>query len=315
MGMDSLRARLAEPIIMPTATTVLVYAVLANPARTARTRRLGTRGGVNRPGYWVVMSDSDERPRLEINWAQSAGAALAAVSSAVLLSTFGVAGTLIGAAVGSLVITVGGAIYSYSIRATKQRVATAQAVAAARIGLAQARVRDASQEAAGRSTRAAGDAVEELAEAEMDLDRARSELADEREEVEERLDWRRVLGRLPWKRIALGATATFVAAMLVILTFELVTGRAVSSYTGGSDPDRRISIPGVGWGGNSTPDQPGEPQPGSPADDEDAPRPGDDEPDEADESEPTVEPTDPASSDPTAPEPTEAPTSEASPSS
>jgi hypothetical protein len=35
---------------------------------------------------------------------------------------------------------------------------------------------------------------------------------------------------------------------MVIVAFELVTGRAVSSYTGGSDPDRRTSIPFLGSG-------------------------------------------------------------------
>lgn len=261
------------------------------------------------------MSETDERPRLEINWVQSTGGALAAVSSAVLLSTFGVAGTLIGAAIGSLVITVGGAIYSYSIRATRQKVATAQTVAAARIGLAQARVREASAEVAEGTPRATDDAAEDLAEAEVDLDHAQAVLEDEPEEADEGIDWRNVLAGLPWKRIAAGATAFFVTAMLVILAFELLTGRAVSSYTGGSDPDRRTSIPGIGGGGDSAPEQPGEQQPEAPAGEEDV-LPPEDEPDEA---EPTVEPTEPAPSEPVvtepepAPEPTVAPTTETSP--
>ncbi|MBD8869660.1 serine/threonine-protein kinase [Nocardioides donggukensis] len=258
------------------------------------------------------MSDSDERPRLEINWVQSAGGALAAVSSAVLLSTFGVAGTLIGAAVGSLVITVGGAVYTYSIKATRQRVATAQTVAAARIGLAQARVREASEEMAEGRPRSADDAAEDLAEAEVDLGRARSALAGGLREADERSDWRRVLRGLPWKRIAAVATAIFVAAMLVILAFELVTGRAVSSYTGGSDPDRRTSIPGLGGGGGSTSDQPGD-QPGAPSDEESGLPPQED-PDDAEPSaEPTDEPADPAPSESVDPEPTEVPTPQTSP--
>ncbi len=44
----------------------------------------------------------------------------------------------------------------------------------------------------------------------------------------------------------------FVVAMLVILTFELVTGRAVSSYTRGSDSGTRTSIPGLGHHKSST---------------------------------------------------------------
>ncbi len=256
------------------------------------------------------MSDTDERPRLEINWVQSTGGALAAVSSAVLLSTFGVAGTLIGAALGSLVITVGGAVYSYSIRATRQRVAMAQTVAAARIGLAQARVREASDEVAEGRARAADDAVEGLAEAEVDLDRARAALRDGPEAADPRLDWRSVLGALPWKRLAAGATAIFVAAMLAILAFELVTGRAVSSFTGGSDPDRRTSIPGLSGGGDSTKEQPQDEQSGDPSDDA---SPTEDVTDEVDPTvdptvEPTVEPTDPIPSEPVPTEPTVVPT-------
>ncbi len=257
------------------------------------------------------MTDSDERPRLEINWAQSAGGALAAVSSAVLLSTFGVAGTLIGAAIGSLVITVGGAIYSYSIRTTRQRVATAQTLAAARIGLAQARVRRASEEVAKRPRRAA-DAAENLAEAEGDLDRAQAVLEDEAEDSV-RLTWRQLLRGLPWKRIAVIATALFVAAMLVILVFELITGRAVSSYTGGSDPDRRTSIPGFSGEGDSTPAPTEQTQ--TPTEDV-SPSEG-----ASDQVEPTVDPTatptddltDPVPSESLTAEPTVVPTTGASP--
>ncbi|GAB2753027.1 hypothetical protein [Nocardioides pakistanensis] len=172
---------------------------------------------------------TDEKPRLEINWVQSAAGALAAVTSAVLLSTVGVAGTLIGAALGSLAATIGSAVYSHYLRATKERVAAAQTVAAVRIGLAQSRVREAP------------------AEAERELERAQEvlEAADPDPAPE---GWRVALAGLPWKRIALVSVGVFVAAMAVIVAFELVAGRAVSSYTGGSDADRRTSIPGVGGG-------------------------------------------------------------------
>lgn len=44
---------------------------------------------------------------IEVNWVQALAGSLAAMSSAVLLSTVGVAGTIIGAAIGSVVATVG----------------------------------------------------------------------------------------------------------------------------------------------------------------------------------------------------------------
>jgi hypothetical protein len=94
----------------------------------------------------------------------------------------------------------------------------------------------------------------ELADAEQQLGEAREELADGGENgasTEGPGGWRRMLAALPWKRIAVAATAVFAVAMLIILTFELVTGRAVSSYTGGSDADRRTSIPGLAGGGTA----------------------------------------------------------------
>ena len=218
-----------------------------------------------------MSEDAPRRP--QVNWVQSLAASLAAVTSAVLLSTVGVAGTLIGAALGSLALTIGNAVYSHYIETTKERVAAAHAAAASRVARAQARVRYASRKAGGVG------ATQELAQANRDLEDARDELGDAQPgegegdagawdgsdgpvgpddqdgpgeaaaESAVRPRWRELLSGLPWKRIAILASATFVVAMLVILAFELATGRAVSSYTGGSDPDRRTSIPGLGGGG------------------------------------------------------------------
>jgi hypothetical protein len=188
----------------------------------------------------------DDRPRIELNWVQALAAPLAAVTSAVLLSTFGVAGTLIGAALGSLALTVGNAVYSYSIKATRHRVAAAQTVAAARIGLAQSRVDEMSAEGGA----AADTTAHELAETREDLDRAQAVL-DDADPDPAPGGWRGMLVALPWKRIVLLSTAVFVTAMLMILAFELTTGRALSSYTGSDD--RRTSIPG--WGDRSETEQ------------------------------------------------------------
>ncbi len=201
------------------------------------------------------MGEGDKR--FELNWVQSLAGALAAVTSAVLLSTVGVAGTLIGAALGSLAATVGSAVYSYYIRATQDRVATAGTVAVTRIGHGRSRGPSSPDEPA------AGAAVtdEEVTAAGENLHPARAALEDAKNPPA--AGFTTVLAGLPWKRIAVVATGLFVAAMLVILAFELVTGRAVSSYTGGSDSDRRTSIPGLG-GGRGQDDPAGEqddPQP------------------------------------------------------
>ena len=60
--------------------------------------------------------ESDEPSGLGLSLPQVAGSALAAVSAAVAASWLGVAGTIIGAALGSVVGTVGSAIYAQSLR-------------------------------------------------------------------------------------------------------------------------------------------------------------------------------------------------------
>ena len=201
------------------------------------------------------MGESDRR--FELNWVQSLAGALAAVTSAVLLSTVGVPRTLICAALGSLAATVVSAVYSYYIRATQDRVATAGTVAVSRMGRDRSRAHQASDDPAA----GASGTDEEAVAAGEDLYPAPAALEDAKDPRAGSLTT--VLAGLPWKRIAVVATGLFVAAMVVILAFELVTGRAVSSYTGGSDSDRRTSIPGLGGGRDQD----------DPAGDQDGPQP------------------------------------------
>lgn len=63
-----------------------------------------------------------ERKALQLSVAQILAGALASVSAAVVASVFGVAGTLIGAALTSVVATVGGAVYAHSIERAHERV-------------------------------------------------------------------------------------------------------------------------------------------------------------------------------------------------
>lgn len=256
---------------------------------------------------------TEEKPRIEFNWIQASAGSLAAVTSAVLLSTVGVAGTLIGAALGSLALTTGNAVYSYYIRVTKARMAKAQMAAALRIGMAQNRVRDASVDVSSDGPVPDPDQVaDELAAVDQHLDRAQAVL-EQGDPDEASPGWRSILADLPWKRILLFSTGIFVAAMALILAFELATGRAVSSYTGGSDPDRRTSIPGLGGGtADNTDDVPREDTPTEPteqSDEEDLLVP------EEDLAEPTPTPTEesaPAEPTPT-PEAEATPTPEAEP--
>ena len=167
-------------------------------------------------------------PKLEIDWIKTAAGAFAAVSSAVLLSTLGAAGTIIGAALGSVIVTVGGAFYAQGLASSQQRLARIQSAATRKVRVAQADVR--------RAARAPGDgeAVDEhLAHAAEHLDDVRDDL-DTLVDEAAAPGWRERFSALPWKRIALGAVALFAAALLAITVFELAAGRSVSSFTGGT---------------------------------------------------------------------------------
>lgn len=71
------------------------------------------------------MTEENPAPpprRLELSSTQVMGSALAAVSAAFFASWLGTAGTLIGAAVGSIVATVGSATYTWWLRRTSEAV-------------------------------------------------------------------------------------------------------------------------------------------------------------------------------------------------
>ncbi len=72
----------------------------------------------------VDVPDDEEEPkeRLHISLSQMAASSLAAVSAAVLCSLFGVAGTVIGTAVASVLFTIGSALYVHTLRRTKARL-------------------------------------------------------------------------------------------------------------------------------------------------------------------------------------------------
>ena len=164
----------------------------------------------------VSEESQESRQRLEINPVQVAASALAAVTSAILLSTLGTAGTIIGAALGSLIATAGAAIYSYSLRVGRESVAAAQAAAIAKV-----------------NRRRTGGSTRQIEVQARPMDQGRPPL-------------REMLSRLPWKWIAMVAGAIFVVTMLVIVGFELLTGRSVSTYTGGSDGNGHHTSLGFG---------------------------------------------------------------------
>src|SRR5947209_7416167 len=65
-----------------------------------------------------------EHTRMQISVVQIVAGALASVSAAVVASTFGLVGTLLGAAVSSIVATTAAALYSHSIQRARTRIRT-----------------------------------------------------------------------------------------------------------------------------------------------------------------------------------------------
>ncbi|MEU8658439.1 hypothetical protein [Actinoplanes philippinensis] len=127
---------------------------------------------------------------------------LAAVSAAVLGSFLGVAGTLIGAALASLISSIGTEIYHRSINHGTKQLQSAFMLAPAAVGTP---------------------AVEAAAEAAA----SETETADDAGTTPER--------RIHWKRVALVTGAFFLLGMGVLTTAELFAGRSAADVTSGRD--------------------------------------------------------------------------------
>lgn len=228
--------------------------------------------------------------KLDIDWLRAIAGALAAVASAFLLSTLGAAGTILGAAIGSLVVTISSAIFTQGLVSSRRTLAKAQESAARKVGVAQAEVL--------RAERAPDTAAHDshLEHADERLAAAQGELDAVRREAQ--TPWRERLRALPWRHVLLAAGGLFVVAVVLITALELAAGRSVSSITGGSG-DGRTTIGDVGGRGGGSGDQPqedtGSPSPSQTDEQTDTPSPSD-----------TVSPTD-QTTEPS-PEPTTSPT-------
>lgn len=140
--------------------------------------------------------------KYRIDWPRTIGAALAAIAVALLLSRLGPIGTISGAALGSVVLSLGTSFFAQGIARTHETVMSRRGTVAI-----------------------------------VDADRSAEPVPVASRPVQ-------------WKHIWLVAAGLFVASILLITTFELATGRPLSSYVGAGGHGTSIAHLG---GGGSTP--------------------------------------------------------------
>jgi hypothetical protein len=219
---------------------------------------------------------------LGLSAAQVTGSALAAMSGAFFVSWAGTAGTLIGAAVGSVIATVGAATYTWSLRRTSDAAKRTAALVKERALVTGALPRSVAQ---GPLREDGNDRSGQL----LDDERPPPALEEPAEIETGRRRW-----DLPWAKVALVSLAVMVAGMGGITAIEAVTGKPIASLLGKDDGTGTTvgRVVGAGSGSSSNGDK-------SPA--KDTPAPQDPEP----SSEPSETPVEPVPS--TVPDPTTAP--------
>jgi hypothetical protein len=189
---------------------------------------------------------SSPRRGPDISAAQVAGSALAAVSAAVVASVLGVGGTVTGAALGSVVASIGGAVYSHSFRRagsklveTKVMTVVTSRHSAGGEGPGPSDVpiiQDPPDETSGETSGAAS--AQGLAHPSGD---AAGGPADETAVTGDPVTasplpppGERVPRWLSWKAAVALAVVAFLLAIAAIQVVELVIGRPISGGSGGT---------------------------------------------------------------------------------
>ncbi len=143
----------------------------------------------------------------EVNWLQITASVLAAVTAAWIASRLGVAGTLIGAAVGSFVVTISSAFYGRTLDHTRTLLIQTESGTVIERQVDDGEVREALDEAADVDSPARG---AQFVDAEDDEDGA----------------------RLHWKTIIVTTLMVLALAIAAISAYELVTGRTLDGDGG-----------------------------------------------------------------------------------
>lgn len=148
---------------------------------------------------------SDKTDTDSIRFSQVLAGALAAVTAAVLGSTMGVAGTVVGAGLASIVTTLGGALYLRSIQRTKQGVRSVRNKVV---------------------TRAGGTTVTLIEEG---PEPGSDEHTDDEHTDEEQPQATR---RVRWPTVVVGSVLAFVLGMMAVTGVEWLRGEQLSGGEG-----------------------------------------------------------------------------------
>ena len=157
-----------------------------------------------------------DKPKSSLSITQVVAGALAAMTAAALGSRLSVAGTVVGAALASVVAAVASTLYSASLRRTTQGVSAV--LVKVRPGSTSATAgADALPAAAG--TTVADEAADDWVLPTSPDDPATRTATPAR-------------GRIGWKQVVVAAALMFAVTALVLTGLELVTGRALSGGSG-----------------------------------------------------------------------------------
>ncbi|MEO6087219.1 MAG: hypothetical protein ABIQ18_29320 [Umezawaea sp.] len=178
----------------------------------------------------IMSEENTKKSGLDLKPTQIAAGALAAVTAALLGSTLNVAGTIIGAAIASVVSTIGSALYQKSIERTRESVL--------RVGSKAWVVKPVEGETAS--------------EADAPDDKTEVDAEDKTREARR------------WPKVAAGAVLVFVLGMLAVTGVEWLRGAPLSGGDQGTTlgavvgkpteraPEQQAPQPSV----SSTPDAP-----------------------------------------------------------
>lgn len=175
--------------------------------------------------------EGGKKKRVDLSLSQVTGAGAATLAAATAASYLNVYGTVIGAAVMAALSTLVSPMLQHWFSRSGEQARQLAEKAVARTGVPVpnlARTKsDSDTEAMHGNVRSSGvEQTRELPETTGDTVTGDTDAGDPPSEPE---------GRRGWRSLAVPAAAVFILVMLVILVFELFTGRSLTSWTRGSE--------------------------------------------------------------------------------